>query len=126
MLLKSLTALTLATVAGLALSLDANATSRFTVENFTEEKVTVAIYAGGDGSCTIPEKTKSVPSDKIRTFGCTGNGKHRCKVTFYIQGRPVCTDDYNTCTSDGGLRVQNGRAVVIEGNQVEDYSCSIE
>ena len=38
MLLKSLTALTLATVAGLALSLDASATSRFTVDNVTDRQ----------------------------------------------------------------------------------------
>jgi len=126
MLLKSLTALTLATVAGLALSLDASATSRFTVDNVTDNKVDVTIFAGGDASCTIPEKVKSVPSGNTRTFGCTGNGKHRCKATFHIKGTRICGDDYNTCASDGGLRVKNGKTVVIEGDEWDGYSCSVD
>lgn len=106
MLIKSLTGLALASAAGLFFSLSAEANPRFTVENNSDEKIKIFIYNGGDQTCTAAAKTKKVSPGKTESYGCTGNGKGRCKVRFFSETGEICKSERNTCS---------GKAIKIDG-----------
>lgn len=106
MLKNALNSLALAAAAGLFLTAVADASPRFTIENKTERTLKIDIYSGGDTSCLDSEKRRSVGPNKTETFGCTGNGKGKCKVQFSVDSKPICGKQENTC---------GGKAVKMEG-----------
>ena len=114
MLIKSLTGLALASAAGLFFSLSAEANPRFTVENSSDEKIKIFIYNGGDQTCTAAAKTKKLSPGKTETYGCTGNGKGRCKVRFFSQvDGEFCKSERNTCS---------GKAIKVDGGSTTKIS----
>ena len=125
MLFKSLTAVSLASAAGLFLTLDADANSRFTVENQTELKANVYIYSGGDNYCSFEEKLKAASGGETDSYGCTGNGKNRCKIQLYINGSKICKKQMNTC-SNNSKKMPNGSRVTISLDDDRNYICTFE
>lgn len=114
----------LASVASLLFALDAQATSRFSVENDSDEKVNVYIYTGGDEVCSIHEKLKSVGAGNENSFGCTGNGKNRCQIQLYADGKMICKDQHNSCFKDSARKMKNGQKVVITHTDEDGYYCT--
>ena len=98
MLINSFTKLALATAAGLFFTFGAEASPRFTIQNASDDKIKVYIYNGGDRSCTEEAKTKKVSPGKTETYGCTGNGKGKCKVQFFFDIDQICKSERNTCS----------------------------
>ena len=92
----------------------AAANSRFTVQNDSDRKVTIGIFNGDDGTCTVSIKVKSVNSGETESYGCAGGGKHRCKLSFQYgsSNSSACDDLYDTCQSQT-VKVANGETVVI-------------
>ncbi len=125
MLIKYLTALSLASAAGLFLTLDANANSRFTVENQVELKANVYIYSGGDSVCSFEEKLKAASGGETDSYGCTGNGKNRCKVQFYINGSKICKKQMDTCKNNSKI-MKNGAKATITLDKDREYICTFE
>ncbi|MFN3212991.1 MAG: hypothetical protein ACE37M_07795 [Henriciella sp.] len=125
MLFKSLTAIALASAAGLFLTLEADANSRFTVENQTELKANVYIYSGGDSVCSFEEKLKTASGGETDSYGCTGNGKNRCKVQLYINGSKICKKQMDTCSNDS-KKMNNGAKVTISTDRDGKYVCAFE
>ncbi|MEO1659369.1 MAG: hypothetical protein AAFR51_00165 [Pseudomonadota bacterium] len=131
MLIKHLTALTLASAAGLFFSLEAEANSRFTVENQMDVKTTIYIFSGGDGACNTEEKIKTVSAGKTDSFGCTGNGKNRCKIQIYVNRssssgiKQICKKQMNACHGQT-RRMQNGDKVTLSKDEDDEFVCSFD
>jgi hypothetical protein len=125
MLFKSLTAISLASAAGLFLTLDADANSRFTVENKTELTANVYIYSGGDPYCSFEEKLKTASGGETDSYGCTGNGKNRCKIQLYMRGSKICKKQMNTC-SNNSKKMDNGAKVTISTDRDGAFVCTFE
>ena len=123
MLINSFTKLTLATAAGLFFTFGAEASPRFTIENKTERTIKVDIYSGGDTSCLDSEKGRSVPPYKTKTFGCTGNGKGKCKVQFRVDSISICGKQENTC-SGNAVKMKGGSRAKISRNG-HNFQCEI-
>lgn len=124
MLLRPLVTLILASAASLFFAMEAQATSRFSVQNDSDEKVNVYIYTGGDTVCSIHEKLKSVGAGNNSSFGCTGNGKNRCQIQLFAEGKRICKDQQNSCFNDGARKLNNGQMVVITHTEEDGYYCS--
>ena len=112
MFIKSLAVLTLASMVGLGASFSAEASPRFTIENTSDEKIKIFIYNGDDQTCTAAAKTKKVSPGKTETYGCTGNGKGRCKVRFFSETGEICKSERNTC-SGKAIKVDGGSTTTI-------------
>lgn len=123
MLIKHIVVLMAAAALGLLSSLEASANSRFTIENDSYAKVTVQIYSGGDGSCKSPEKTKTASAGETDSYGCTGNGKNRCKVKLRVDGDRICKTQMNTC-DDTAQKIDNGDRIVITMPKSGSYECA--
>ena len=123
MLFRSLTAVSLASAAGLFLTLDADANSRFTVENQTELKANVYIYSGGDNYCSFEEKLKAASGGETDSYGCTGNGKQRCNVKFKQQGNQVCKINKTKCGARA-IRVPNKVEVTLSYDEEGEVVCN--
>ena len=121
MLFRHLTTLALVCAASLFFAMDAQATSRFSVQNDTDEKVNVYIFTGGDTVCSIHEKLKSVGAGNNSSFGCTGNGKNRCQIQLYADGKRICKDQQNSCFKDNARKMNNDQMVVITHTEKEGY-----
>jgi hypothetical protein len=104
-------------------AMEAQATSRFSVQNDTDEKVNVYIYTGGDTVCSIHEKLKSVGPGKNSSFGCTGNGKQRCNVKFKQQGNQVCKINKTKCGARA-IRVPNKVEVTLAYDENGEVVCN--
>lgn len=114
MFVKSLAVLTLASLVGLGASFGAEASPRFTVENTSDDKIKIFIYNGGDQTCTAAAKTKKVSPGETETYGCTGNGKGKCKVRFFSQiDGEFCKSERNTCS---------GKAIKLDGGSTTTIS----
>jgi len=124
MLFRPFVILMVAFAASLAVAMEAEATSRFSVQNDSPEKVNVYIYTGGDTVCSIHEKLKSVGAGNSNTFGCTGNGKNRCQIQLYADGKQICKKQHNSCFKDNARKMNNGQLVVITYTEEEGYYCS--
>jgi len=115
--------LAIATVAGLFLTPIAEASPRFTIENNTDRTVKIDIYSGDDTSCLDNEKRRSVGPFKTKTFGCTGDGKGKCKVQFSVDSVAICGKQENTC---GGKAVKmDGGARAKVSRQGRNFKCVI-
>lgn len=124
MLFKCLSTLILAAIASLALNLDAHAVSRFTVQNDTEKDVFVSIFSGGDQFCALEQKSHRVKAGKTETYGCTGNGTHRCRLKFYSPAeKQICKKQNNTCPNDSARKMKNGQEVVISKDEDDGFVC---
>lgn len=124
MLLKQLTALALAVLTGLCLTLTAHANSRFTIENTLEATVDVTVFKGGDMLCDTPAKAKEVDAETSDSFGCVGNGKGKCKIVLGIDGKRICKSRQNTC-SKGAIKVKSGKTVSISEDENGEVVCEI-
>ncbi|MEL6857152.1 MAG: hypothetical protein AAFO74_02120 [Pseudomonadota bacterium] len=125
MVFRYLTVISLAAAASLFLGLEAEANSRFTVQNDTDETIRVKIYSGGDTVCTGLEKGKNVSGGKTTSYGCTGSGKQRCKIKLRIDGSKICTEDLNTCDKTA-TKIGNGDTVKISYDEDGVHTCSFE
>ena len=114
----------IASISSLFFALDADATSRFSVQNDTDEKVNVYIFTGGDTVCSVHEKLKSVGAGNNASFGCTGNGKNRCQIQLYADGKMICKAQHNSCFKDNARKMKNGQLVVITHTDADGYYCS--
>lgn len=124
MLFKCLNALILAAAASLALSLDAGASSRFTVQNDTDKHVFVSIFSGGDQFCIAEENSKRIEAGSSGSFGCTGNGTNRCRLKFYsAPEKQICKRQSNTCPNDSARKMKNGQEVVISKDEDDGFVC---
>jgi hypothetical protein len=124
MRLKHLTAFVAASLVGLCLTLTAQASPRFTIENASDDKIKVYIYNGDDTSCTEEAKTKKVSPGITETYGCTGNGKGKCKVQFYFDIDQICTKERNTC-SGKAIKLDGGSKTKISWNGSK-FVCDID
>lgn len=122
MLARHVFAFAIAAMVGLFLGPAADASSRFTVTNKTDHLIKVIIYSGADNHCIYEEKTKTVPSGNSRSFGCTGNGKHRCNVKFKQYGKQVCKINKTTCGLRA-IRVPNKVEVTLSYNEDGEVVC---
>lgn len=123
--LKHLTAFVAASLMGLSLTLTAQANPRFTIENNLDETVDVTIFNGGDISCSTPAKAKQVDAGETGSFGCTGNGKGKCKIVLGIDGERICKSRQNTCSGQA-IKVKGGKTVVIGEDEDGKIVCEFE
>lgn len=124
MIIKPLNAFALAAAAGLFFAANAEASPRFTIENASDDKIKVYIYNGDDTSCTEEAKTKKVSPGITETYGCTGNGKGKCKVQFYFDIDQICTKERNTC-SGKAIKLNGGSKTKISWNGSK-FVCDID
>lgn len=125
MLFRCISALIFALAASLVLTLDASASSRFKVQNDTDKHVFVSIFSGGDHLCVAEENSKRVDAESDGAFGCTGNGKHRCKLKFYsADEKQICKRQGNSCPNDSARKMKNGAKVVISKDAKGDFICA--
>lgn len=124
MLIKPLTHLALAAAAGLLFAASAEASPRFTIENASDDKIQVYIYNGGDTSCETEAKTKMVSPGETESFGCTGNGKGKCKVQFFFDIDQICKSERNTC-SGKAIKLDGGSKTKISWNGSK-FLCDID
>lgn len=125
MLFRQLAGISLVAMTGLFLTLDADANSRFTVESQADQKANVYIYTGGDSFCSFEQKLKAVSPGETDSYGCTGNGKNRCKVKFYINGSKICNSQMDTCKNNTKI-VKNGAKVTISQDKNDEYVCTFK
>ncbi|MEO1659368.1 MAG: hypothetical protein AAFR51_00160 [Pseudomonadota bacterium] len=125
MLMKHLTALTLASAASLFIGLEAEANSRFTVENQMDVQATVYIYTGGDNLCTVNETYKRTSAGETDSYGCTGNGKNRCKIAIYIDGKKKCRKQHDTCNGRA-KKVDNHGHVTLSKDEDGAFVCTYD
>lgn len=102
----------------------AEASPRFTVVNKADSKAKVFIFSGGDTACEFAEKTKTVSSGETDTFGCTGNGKGKCKVSVKVSKQDACEALANTC-NEWMVKVEGGSTLTITGRD-GNYSCRLD
>ncbi|MEO0608354.1 MAG: hypothetical protein AAFY82_08985 [Pseudomonadota bacterium] len=126
MLIRPLMSFALAASIGCLFAPQADANSRFTVENQTDQKFWVYIYRGDDNSCTYTEKTKTVSGGETDSYGCTGGGKNRCKVGIVFKKKyTVCNTMYNTCNGYA-VKADNGAKITIVDDVFEEYACTLD
>lgn len=123
--LRHLTTFIAALLIGPCITLTAQANPRFTIENNLDETVDVTIFNGGDISCSTPAKAKEVDAGETSSFGCTGNGKGKCKIVLGIEGERICRSKQNTC-SGKAIKVKSGRTVTIGENEDGKTACNFE
>lgn len=100
------------------------ASPRFTVTNDSDATLTVQIFSGDDTVCTIMEKHKTMAANTAGTFGCTGNGKGKCKIRLYADQKEICKDDRNTC-SKHAIKMPGKSEVTVSGTNADSYACEI-
>ncbi len=122
---KHLTALVAASLMGLCFTLTAQANPRFTIENNLEVTVDLTVFNGGDISCSTPAKAKEVDAGESSSFGCTGNGKGKCKIVLGIDGERICRSKQNTC-SGKAIKVKGGKTVAIGKDEDGKTVCEFE
>ena len=110
MLIKSLSILAIASVAGLFSTMAAEASPRFTVTNNADKTVKVFVFNGDDSGCHLEEKVKTIDSGHSNTIGCSGNGKGRCKIYLQQHGEQICKSQFNTC-GNRATKINNGGTV---------------
>ena len=123
--LKHLAALVAALLIGLCFTLTAQANPRFTIENNLDETVDVTIFNGGDTYCGTHAKAKKVDAGETSSFGCTGNGKGKCKIVLGIDGERICRSKQNTC-SGKAIKVKGGKTVVVGEDEDGKTVCEFE
>ena len=111
------------TCVALAATPAAEASPRFTVINKSDSKAKIDIFSGGDSYCKVPEKAKTVSVGETDTFGCTGNGKGRCKVSVNVSGEDACSDIGDTC-GDWKVKIEGGSTLTITGKD-DRYDCQL-
>lgn len=122
---KHLIALVAASLMGLCFTLTAQANPRFTIENNLEVTVDLTVFNGGDISCSTPAKAKKVDAGETSSFGCTGNGKGKCKIVLGIDGERICRSKQNTC-SGKAIKVKGGKTVAIGKDEDGQTVCEFE
>lgn len=122
MLIRFFSALAIATTAGLFFGLDASATSRFTIQNDTPQKITVRIY-DGDSPCRSPNKTKNVRGEESDSFKCSGNGTNRCKVKLQVDGELICKEQMNSCDQKVRKVANGGFIEVARARETGAFFC---
>ena len=120
MLIKLVSIFIAAVAASLSLSLDASASSRFTVQNDTENHVFVSIFMGGDQFCALEQKSQRVEAGKTETYGCKGNGKGKCKIKLSSYDGRVCKDSRNTCGRRAIKMQAKSKAIVRETTETDE------
>lgn len=125
MLIKPLTGLVFASAAGLCMTLGAEASPRFTVENTLKTDVEIYIFAGNDTYCGSHEKYKKLPAGKTRTYGCSGHGKGKCKIKLEVHTETVCRSDRNTC-SKSAIKMEDGSTISVKKKSKNKFYCELE
>lgn len=124
---KPLTTLAATIAIGLGFALTASpsaeASPRFTVVNEADASIKILIFNGDDSSCDIYAKKKTISSGKTETYGCTGNGKGRCKIVLRDDGRDICTKLGDTC-GEYAIKVEGKSTVKITGKDGQ-YKCAL-
>ena len=117
MLIKPMISLSLTALAGLFLTLSAEAKPKFTIENETWENIRVETFNGDDPLCASPLKSKVVSKFDSRSFTCKGGGTGKCKVRVYVNipnmnNRLLCRTKSNTCNGHG-IKVKDGATLKL-------------
>lgn len=116
--------LTTIVVLSCAAASNCEANSRFEAINDSSERIDFAIFNGGDKICLAPAKNKQLQGGESGSFGCEGNGKHRCKVSLEVRhsggefNDSICKDLGNSC----GIKVPNGATLTVN----EDLTCTLD
>lgn len=107
----------------------ASATSHFTVQNNSNDKVKLQIYDGDDNICFQEAKDVDVDGNSSKSISCTGGGKQCCRVAVSV---PVYEDDQacveassitSGCVPTAVINVADGATLVIDS--IYNY-CSIQ
>lgn len=122
--IRTFAGLALATAAGLCLTLSAEANPRFTVENASDDKIEIYIYNGDDTQCITEAKTKKISPGETESYGCTGNGKGKCKVKFFYTIDQICRSNRNTCNGKA-IKLDGGSKVKISSDN-DTFVCDID
>lgn len=107
----------------LAVSSTAEASPRFTVVNDTKASIKVMIFNGGDTTCDVYAKKKTIAAGETKTYGCTGNGKGQCKVVPRAGGEDICDKLTNTC-SGYAIKVAGDSTLKVSGKD-PNFNCQL-
>lgn len=99
------------------LSPEARANSRFTIQNKGSYQLEILIFNGGDKVCAASTKTKFVDAGNSGTYGCEGNGHHRCKIQVRRKAdgqkdNKFCAGFYNNC-SGKTMAIENTGLLIV-------------
>ena len=125
MLLKHILAPSLLAASVLVFTLDANANSRFTLDNQTNKKLMVLIYNGDDSVCVTSAKSKYVRAGNSNSYGCEGHGNHRCHIRVYHDKSKVCKSPKNAC-NNSAIRVPDGSTITVSSVGDDKYDCTVD
>lgn len=123
--------LALATIVATFGLAEAEANSRFKVQNDSETKVLVNIFNGDDSICAAEAKHHTVGAGDEQGMGCTGGGKNRCKARISARDtddgkwEQICLGINNGC-GDNVVILPNHARLVISGSSWDNTSCKIE
>ena len=100
----------------------ASATSQFTVQNNSNDKIKLQIFDGDDNICLQQAKSVDVDGNSSKSISCTGGGKQRCRVAVSnatYDDDEACVESQNItsgCGSTAVINVDDGKTLVIESN----------
>lgn len=111
-------------LSALVLTSAALASPRFTVNNDTDDTLTVQIFSGDDTLCSFDEKHKTLVAGKSGDFGCTGDGKGQCKIRLYADQKHICKGDENTC-SKNAIKIPGKSEISVSYTEADGYDCTL-
>lgn len=100
----------------------ASATSHFTVQNNSNDKIKLQVYDGDDSICFQEAKDVDVDGNSSKSFSCTGGGKQRCRVAVSnatYDDEQACVESSSItsgCGSTAVINIDDGKTLVIESN----------
>lgn len=125
MFVKHILASSFIVASALMFTFEANANSRFTLDNQTDKKLMVLIYNGDDSICTTAAKSKNVKAGNSNSYGCEGRGNHRCHIRVYQDKSKVCKSPKNACNSSA-IKVPNGSTITVSSAGNDKYDCTVD
>ena len=125
MFIKLILAPSLLAASVLMFTFEANANSRFTLDNQTNKKLMVLIYNGDDSVCITSAKSKNVRAGNSNSYGCEGHGNHRCHIRVYHDKSKVCKSPKNAC-NNSAIRVPDGSTITVSSVGDDKYDCTVD
>ena len=125
MFIKLILAPSLLAASVLMFTFEANANSRFTLDNQTNKKLMVLIYSGDDSVCITSAKSKNVRAGNSNSYGCEGHGNHRCHIRVYHDKSKVCKSPKNAC-NNSAIRVPDGSTITVSSVGDDKYDCTVD
>lgn len=107
----------------LSFSLNAEASSRFTIQNALKSDVDLYIYYGDDTYCGAHQQHKKVPARKSRTFACGSKGK--CQIALFVDDTEICKSDHNAC-GKSTIKIKDGSWVTLRQTGQNALFCDFE